>query len=489
LSPLALHLLLLTAEAAPLTYTEALERALAHNAGLAGANLDVAAADGALLAAKGIFDPMASASLSRSSSVEEGLTFGFATTTDNRSSAWNIGISKYFQTGTTTQLNWANSKNQTVYSAADAARLEQVRQLGFLNEDEIFSSRLAATVTQPLLQGFRMATNLSSVRLARRARDQAEAQRLALRQQVLADTARSYWALYSQARLVDIARQTLEVAQEEQRIVEVQVSQGTLAPVERARVALAVVQAESALIDAEVAQRNASQALLFLLGAPPKEEIETATAPAEPTDLAISIDSAVESALKNNPTLQNLRITVTNAEASLADARHRRLPQLDATGSYGLAGFEVGTDQNPSSSMQTAGGVFDGDLRNWSVGANLSVPLGNRADKGSADQAGAQLQRARVDLEASERSIEQQVRTQVENLRTNRSRVALAEANVRLAEQTLSAERALQATGRTVQKNVLEAMKNLSDAQVGLERARGEFLSAIIELERLKGSL
>jgi outer membrane protein TolC len=77
----------------------------------------------------------------------------------------------------------------------------------------------------------------------------------------------------------------------------------------------------------------------------------------------------------------------------------------------------------------------------------------------------------------------------VDTLRAGRTRVALAEANLRFAEETLNAERALQATGRTVQQNVLTAIKNVDDAKVALQQARSDHLVAIIELERLKGSL
>jgi hypothetical protein len=45
------------------------------------------------------------------------------------------------------------------------------------------------------------------------------------------------------------------------------------------------------------------------------------------------------------------------------------------------------------------------------------------------------------------------------------------------------------ATGRTVQQNVLTAIKNVDDAKVALQQARSDHLVAIIELERLKGSL
>ncbi len=477
------------AAAAPIAYEDALKLAMERNPALLGADQDLRSAQGALLAAKGVFDPNLTASLSRASALEQGLTFGFPTTTENRSGAWNLGVNKYFATGTTTSLNWSNSQNKTLYSADNTERLEQVRQLGFLNEDELFNSRLTATVTQPMLEGFRMATNLSAVRSAQSAETQAEAERARVRQQTLSDTAKAYWALHRATQLHALARASLEVAREEQRVVEAKVVEGSLAPLERARVAAAVVQAESALMDAEVAERQASDALQLLVGGQPGEALEAITPPAEVLDLPIDAEAAVRAALAQNPSLQALRLRVDNAEQDLGDARHRILPQLDATASYGLAGFEVGTDADPTNSAATAASIFDGEQRSWSIGANLSVPMGNRAARGDLNQRGAALQRIKLDEQALARSVEQQVRAQVDTLRAGKARVALAEANLRFAEETLDAERALQSTGRTVQQNVLTAIKNVDNAKIALQQARSDHLVAIIELERLKGSL
>lgn len=478
-----------SADAAELAYSDALSLALERNPSLLGTQQDLRSADGALLAARGVFDPTATASVSRNSSLEQALSFGFPTTTENRNASWNMGINKFWSTGTTSALSWSNNANRALFTAEDVDRLNQVRQLGFLNEDEIFNSRLTASVTQSLLQGFRMATNLSGVRTANSARSQAEAEALRVRQQVLADTAKAYWALYTQGRMASLAEASLRVAREEQRVVEAKVEQGSLAPLERSRVAAAVVQAESALIDAESQLRNANNALQVLIGGPPGEVLTTTSAPVAVTDLPLNPEDAVGAALQNNPGLQVLRMRMEAAEQDLLDAKHRLLPQLDATASYGLAGFEVGTEEAPSSGLKTAAGMFDAEQRSWSLGANLSVPLGNRADRGAADQRGAALQRLRLDEQALARATEQQVRAQVDTLRSGKARLALAEANLRLAEETLDAERSRQESGRTVQKDVLEAIKNVDNAKISLQQAIADHLVAIIELERLKGSL
>ena len=151
--------------------------------------------------------------------------------------------------------------------------------------------------------------------------------------------------------------------------------------------------------------------------------------------------------------MQALRIVASNAEFNVIDARHRRLPQLDVNGSFGLIGLDQAPGSNTNVGMGSANqNMIQGDARTWSVGADVAVPLGSRADRGAIDQAKADLRTARLDVEARERTLSQEVRLQVDTLKTTAQQVSLAEANLRLAEATLGAERALTEAGKRPEK-------------------------------------
>ena len=133
--------------------------------------------------------------------------------------------------------------------------------------------------------------------------------------------------------------------------------------------------------------------------------------------------------------------------------------------------------------------VFGGDLPFWSLGAEVTVPLLTRADRGEFHNQQAVAGKARIDREAIERSIDQQVRAQVRTLSSASMSVTLAEANLRFAEETLAAQRALQNAGRAIQKDVLEAIRDVDNARVELVKARADAALALVELNRLRGSL
>ena len=158
----------------------------------------------------------------------------------------------------------------------------------------------------------------------------AEAEVLRQRQETLAQVAQAYWAVYYQQRLVEIAQQAMHVSAEEQRVVRLKVEQGTLAPVEETRANTAVVQANKAMIDARQALQLAEDTLSLALASAGHHPRVT-TAPAKPVRVDIDVQ-VVEAALLNNPGLVALRIQETNATTELNNARHQRLPELNANG-------------------------------------------------------------------------------------------------------------------------------------------------------------
>jgi len=465
----------LAAEPMALDYKAALEQALMRNPTLVGAKHDVSAADGALLAAKGTFDPMLRGGTNKTHTTSESIREFGEVLSDFEALSWNAGVDQVLPTGTTLSVDWSQVQTRFRY---------ELRDTGFVVEqdDPLFQTRMVTTISQSLLDGFRMSSNLAGVRQANASLSIAEADQAATRQQILADVATAYWNLRTTQRLAEIAKHALETAQEEQRVVHLKVDQGTLAPVEKARVDAAAVQAESALIEAENTALQAADSLLLLIGETPGQAVVLTTEPATVQPLSLDADALVKVALEKNPALTAATARSSAAELWAQDARHRRLPQLDANASYGLVGYE------PSASKSTSE-LMGGDLPDWTMGATLSIPLLNRADRGAYLERSAQAARARTDHKALARSIDQQVRTQVRTLSAAHTQVRLARANLALAEKTLAAERALREAGRAIQKDVLESMATTNDAQVALERALADYQLALIELERLKGTL
>ena len=139
--------------------------------------------------------------------------------------------------------------------------------------------------------------------------------------------------------------------------------------------------------------------------------------------------------------------------------------------------------------LHAGGGVLSGDLRQWYVGADLSVPLGNRVDRGAYEQRLSELDQAQVARENQERTVEQRVRAQLRAVQLTTMQITLAEANLKAAEDTLNADRALRDAGRAIQRDVLESIRDFNNARVDVEKARADYNLSLIELSRLRGAL
>ena len=466
-------LLFSTAWALELSYADAMRQASERNAAVAEADTTIDAAEATLLSARGPFDPTLSASTGWYGSNQEQTFFGFSTSDATRSWDFNVALSQYMITGTRVSLSMGASS---------------LRYLSFetaLSDDlppPSWSTDLRLELSQSLLEGLRPSSNSLGIRTAKRSLSIAEARKLAQRQQALSETASAYWELWYQRQLVRIAESSLKVVQEQERVVRALVQDGRLALVEQTRVEAAVADAQRSLLDAQLAEATAADSLLLLLGERPGQTVELSSSPPPLPESLPDLESITESVRQGSPDLLALRIQLEDARFRLSDARHRLLPNLDATASYGISGYE----ESLGKSFEELGSA---DLGSWTVGAALNVPLLNRADRGSVGQMEAEVARLEIQVRSLEDSLDQQARSLMSRIRAARQRMELSELDLRLRRETLRAEQARLEEGRALQKDVLAAIADLERAEIQAQRAQIDHLQAWQNLQRLRGAL
>ncbi|APZ93514.1 type I secretion outer membrane protein, TolC family [Fuerstiella marisgermanici] len=216
----------------------------------------------------------------------------------------------------------------------------------------------------------------------------------------------------------------------------------------------------------------------------------------EPTMANISFDwhSCMNESIRQRPELQRQHLNVKKREMELLAAKNFLNPRLDAIGRYRWRGFGdhlIGNDGGsitaPNSSL---GNLADGDQQEWTVGVELTVPIGYR-------KAHAAVQNAELKL-ARERAIQkEQQREVVSNLSG-----AIADA-VRAFQslqnnlnQYLAARDYLQALetreGNSINDTtdrILDAQRRLVQAEIQFFRARSEYAVALKNVHYEKGSL
>jgi outer membrane protein TolC len=166
-----------------------------------------------------------------------------------------------------------------------------------------------------------------------------------------------------------------------------------------------------------------------------------------PRDFALEpADVLVKRALSNNLDLQAAERDV-NAARTLADAAAwEALPSVDLVGSYGGSGL-AGTSQVinfPGLATLPAPGRSMGDALNqginldyptWSVGLELTVPIGLRSGLGEQDRLEAQVLSAEQHAVAISRQLEEQVRATHRELSNAKGRLKAARDGVEAAQE------------------------------------------------------
>lgn len=459
----------------PLTYEDALRRAAERNPSVVQAEADVRAAEASRLAAGAPFGPTLDASGSFWGSIAESAVFG-TQEASSESTGWfsSVGVSETLPTGTSLSADLESS----------LTRFQSFDLEGFdiSGADDTYESTLSLSVGQALLQGVRLRYNLQGVRQAETALDAATLVKEARRQQAMADVASAYWALYYQRQLVVIAEQGLTLAKEQARVVAALVADGRLAAVEKTRIDAVVAESERGVLSARSAAAAAEDGLATLLGEAPGEGISLSSTPGAPPPVDLDEAAVAESVLAGNPELRALSLQADEAALALKDAQHARLPELGVS-----AGVELSArEESLSEAMKE---LSSGDLRGWNVGASLSVPLLNRADRGAAGAAEAEVARKASEEEALRQTLVVQARAQARAIEDARQQVELARLQQRLAEETFSAEQARFREGRTLQKDLIAASRDLDAAKIEVERALTDYQVAVVELQRLRGGL
>ena len=208
-----------------------------------------------------------------------------------------------------------------------------------------------------------------------------------------------------------------------------------------------------------------------LVGRPPSD----LQVPPAATGLPMDLDSALSTAVDNNPTLISAQADTRLADANVASAAAQG--RLNVTAE---AGFSQGAD-------------FDDDLSessNDTVGVRLSVPL----FQGGLIRSRTRQQRAlrsasNLDLAATQRSVQEVVTNAWTGLASARSAVQSAREQVEAAELAYEGVRLEQETGLRSTVEVLDQEADLLTARLALAQAERDLVVAERQMLAAVGTL
>lgn len=360
------------------------------------------------------------------------------------------------------------------------------------------------TYSQSFLRNFGQDVNKTQIVIATNneaiSRSQLRGQTLTVLQQV----EDAYWELVFARQDLAVKRESLRLAEELLKLNRIKVQVGTLPPIEITTAEAEVASRDQNVIVAENAVRDSEDNLRKVLNMP--KESGAWDRPIEPTDQPdfidrpVNLESEIEQARQNRPSLQEARLTTNNADAQLEFDRRQRRWDLTGRAVYRreglggdippgrtLAGLPVPvTEQNYSDAFSLLG---DRDLETWSLGAFLNIPIGNNAL--DANYLGSRLEKeqSEVSYQNALLAAEVEVRTAARAIQTNKKRIEAAEKNVELQRKKVEAEQKKFENGMSTSFQVLEFQEDLTTALGQKNRALVDYRKSITLIEKAKGTL
>jgi outer membrane protein len=428
---------------------------------------------GALLTkAKGSFDPSASfgPTINRS---EEPSSTPFLTGADVRTSesqGVNLGINDPIITGGNYGLSFNSNRS------------ESNSELQTLNP--AYRSGLTLNVTQPLLDGFGISVNRSSITIARNNQDISILRLKAQLIMTLSEVQNAYWGLVFELENLKVQQLALKQARDLLAINQQfkEVGKATLSDILQAKAAVAsreadVIAATDSVKDAEDKLKRVTNmiqdealwdAAIVPVDAPTTEEVE------------VDLEESVASALENRPEYAQAELDLQNSDISVRVARNRRLPTLDLEGSYTLNGLGGDMDEP----LSQVGGA---DYRSWFIGLALRMPLGERGATADLKKTQFEKEQKLLALKDLEQQIIADVRGAVRQLETDKKRIEATKVAEELANQVLKTEEEKYNLGLSTSYELLQFQANLATAAKNRLRAVTDYRKSIVSLNQALG--
>lgn len=285
------------------------------------------------------------------------------------------------------------------------------------------------------------------------------------------DAERSFYALASAQREVEIAEAAIEWRRDYLEEAQARRDAGMAIEVDVSRARAEVLEAEQALLEAEATLGNAADALATLMGRSPESQLRADVDPGT---------------LETDPPQQRTPITEERADF---DARRSSVEAAE----LGRRGIWWSLAPRLSINVNTRWGetsAFEPDYFNWSASLSASWALyDGGARYARADAAQAEVRQQELELERELRDANHQLVEALRNWRSASAAVDVAEEQLEVAETTYEQILARFEQGLVSSLEVSDASQELLNAELSLNQVRLQARLAEVQYRYLESEL
>jgi outer membrane protein len=285
----------------------------------------------------------------------------------------------------------------------------------------------------------------------------------------------AYLDLIYSRRNVEVVKESLFLARDQQRITQIRIDVGAAAPLDILQPRVQVATTEEGLVAAVADVRDAEDRLRALLNLPESEWDR----PIIPTSddvayqpMTVDVARAVEQAVANRPEIAQQRLTTENLRVQQLFTRNQVLPAVDFELGYNLGGVAGRTVDTTGGILQSTGfgdalsQIFGRDFPGWNVGFNFALPVPNTRNRANARAAELDLQEGQTFEAQTRQNIAIEVRSTARLIDEFGRTIAAVAAAREAAERNVDAARRRYENGMATNFEVLQVQQQLADARV-----------------------
>jgi outer membrane protein TolC len=343
---------------------------------------------------------------------------------------------------------------------------------------ENYSGSVALNWT--LFDGFRMFTSLSKYKELKKQTEYSSRNRI---EQSVVNIERAYFDLVQKERLLEVAKQSLEVSRVRFEKTAAKRELGGASSTDALNAQVAVNNDSSLVLNRKLDVEVAKKDLNILLGREPSAPVNVDSEITIP-NFTLSRESVAESAKKNNAGLLAAKQQKVIADQNISIANSALYPRLSMNASYGYSDRTTSTNSDR----------FDGDIETQSTDASVGLTLSFNIFNGFRDD--VNRQNAKVDYKNAQLRLQKEIK-RVEGLvdekytayENSLEALKLQQANTKVAKQNLELQKERYQTGAATSLEFRDAQTNYIQAQSNLISAKFRARMAYIELQKLIGNL
>ena len=448
----------------PLTLHEAVRMAVEKNLDVRAELYTSAQYEADIQKNRAIYDPV----LTLQGNITDSTTASVSTdgqSVDSKSLNINSSISKLLFTGGTAAVSFNNGYTKS----------------NMVSPSSSWQTGLGASFTQPLLKNVGREATEIAINLSRYSKFASLEHFNARLLSTVAQVRSEYFKLYSLREDRDVKKVSLELARKILTETKARVSAGVLPAMEILNAEFGAVTREKELNDAELAVSNQVDVLRLLL------QMDVSTGDLNTVDLPprdryeANEAEAIKKSL-NRPDIREQRRNLEYYNLQTKNYSQKTLPDLTFIASAQLTGLDSAYQRNIDK-------VFTFDYPVWSLGLNLSYPLGNGAAENDYRRSRLKAEQTSLQLRSLEESATKDVKAAVRGIAAAYKQIEVTDRGRNFAEERLRSFMRKNEVGLATTKDVLDVENDLAVAKSNQIKAVVDYVNALTLYWQTTGEL